>query len=73
MQGPPIMLNLVALAVVAIVLLMLIGFAVATGVMWSRTRSLAWRVDDLEHAVRQLQQERPLPRDVSGSSTAIRE
>ena len=72
-------MRILGLACVALVLLALILLAVVTILTWSRTRSLAWRIQDLEDAVRRLQQEeRPLPpppppRDASGGSTAIRE
>ncbi len=67
------LLKLIAIAVVALLLLALIFFAVMAILAWSRTRTLTWRVQDLEDAVRRLQDERRLPPDLSGGSTAIRE
>jgi hypothetical protein len=65
--------SVIALAVIVLLLLALILLGVLTILTWSRTRSLAWRVQDLEDAVRRLQAERRAPRDLSGGSTAIRE
>jgi hypothetical protein len=70
--------SLIALAIIALLVLALIVLGVLSILAWSRTRSLAWRIADLEDAVRRLQMERlqterPLPRDVVGGSTAIRE
>lgn len=85
MAEPPMnAFSLIAIPVIALLLLALVFFTVMTILAWARTRNLTWRVQDLEDAVRRLQQEaslprqrgeeqRPSPRDVSGDSTAIRE
>jgi hypothetical protein len=65
--------NFLGVAVITIVLLIVLGFAVLAAVLWSRTRNLAWRLEDVEDAVRRLQAERSESGDAGRDSTAIRE